>query len=114
MDKLFSVKYLLQSIYCEQTIQYGDEDVFEEVIVLVKAQCKEDAMERVIGHFEEETYENAANGMTTVRFVKALDCFELIDEIEGDIDFKEVYSRYILVEIGTTADEVIQQYALDK
>jgi hypothetical protein len=52
--------------------------------------------------------------MTTWRFVQVLDCFELVDEIEGDIDFKEVYSRFILVTVGTTPDEVIRDYSLDK
>ncbi|WOV87578.1 DUF4288 domain-containing protein [Sporosarcina oncorhynchi] len=115
MDKIFSVKYLLKSINSKDTIQYGDdEDVFEEVIVLVRADGKDDAMKKVIDQYEELTYENAAGGMTTWQFVTVLDCYELVDNIEGDIDFKEVYSRYILVETGTTAEEVIQQYALDK
>lgn len=115
MKKIFSVKYLLQSINSEDTIQYGDnEDVFEEVIVLVKADEKIHAMERVTANYHELTYENAAGGTTTWRFVTVLDCFELVDNIEGAIDFKEVYSRYILVESGTTAEEVIQGYSLDK
>lgn len=114
MKKIFSVKYLLQSIKSEDTIRYGNEDVFEEVIVLVKADEKDHAMQRVIGKYEELTYENAAGGTTTWRFITALDCFELVDDIEGDIDFKEVYSRYILVEPGTTAEEVIRDYSLDK
>lgn len=114
MHNLFSVKYLLQSINSEDTIKYGDEDVFEEVIVLVRSDRKDDAMKKVINQYEELTYENAAGGITTWRFVTVLDCYELVDNIEGDIDFKEVYSRYILVEVGTTAEEVIRQYSLDK
>jgi hypothetical protein len=114
MDNIFSVKYLLHSIKSADTIKYGDEDVFEEVIVLVSADSKESAAERVISQYEELTYENAAGGMTTWRFIQVLDCFELVDKIEGDIDFKEVYSRYILVKEGTTPDEVIRDYSLDK
>lgn len=114
MDKIYSVKYLLKSIKSKDTMRYGDEDVFEELIVLVRAHGKDDAMKKVIDQYEEQTYENATGGMTTWRFVTVLDCYELVDNIEGDIDFNEVYSRYILVETGTTAEEVIQQYALDK
>ncbi|MBD7986372.1 DUF4288 domain-containing protein [Sporosarcina sp. Sa2YVA2] len=114
MHNLFSVKYLLQSIKSEDTSRYGDEEVFEEVIVLVRADGKDEAMKKVIDQYEELTYENAAGGMTTWRFVAVLDCYELVDNIEGDVDFKEVYSRYILVEIGTTAEEVIQEFSLDK
>ena len=114
MHNLFSVKYLLQSINSEDTIKYGDEDVFEEVIVLVRAGGKDDAMKKVSDQYEELTYENAAGGMTTWRFVMVLDCFELVDDIAGDIDFKEVYSRYILVDEGSTAEEVIQEFSLDK
>ena len=114
MYNTFSVKYLLQSIKSKDTIQYGNEDVFEEVIILVREDNKDHAIERVIAQYEELTYENAAGGTTTWRFVTVLDCYELVDNIAGDIDFKEVYSRYILVETGTTAEDVIQQYALDK
>ncbi|MHC8514879.1 DUF4288 domain-containing protein [Sporosarcina sp. ITBMC105] len=115
MKKIFSVKYLLQSINSKDTLKFGDdEDVFEEVIVLVKADEKDHARQRVIGQYEQLTYENAAGGTTTWRFVTVLDCFELVDNIEGDIDFKEVYSRYILVEPGTTSEEVIRNYSLDK
>lgn len=115
MDNIFSVKYLLHSIKSADTIEYGDnEEVFEEVIVLVRDESKESAAKRVISQYEELTYENAAGGMTTWHFVKVLDCFELVAEIHGDIDFKEVYSRYILVGTGTTPDVVIRDYSLDK
>lgn len=115
MVNIFSVKYLLHSIKSADTIKYGDnEEVFEEVIVLVRADDKKSAEERIISQYEELTYENAAGGITTWRFVQVLDCFELVDEIEGEIDFKEVYSRFILVKDGTTPDEVIRDYSLDK
>ncbi|MFD1206012.1 hypothetical protein ACFQ38_13015 [Sporosarcina contaminans] len=52
--------------------------------------------------------------MTTWHFVQVLDCFELVDEMEGNIDFIEVYSRYIVVKAGTAAEDVIHDYSLDK
>ena len=60
------------------------------------------------------TYENAIGGMTTWRFVQVLDCFELVNKIETDIDYKEVYGRYILVGAEMTPEEVIRDHSLDK
>lgn len=110
MKKVFSVKYLIESIANPQ----GEGKTFEETIVLVIATSKEQAVQRVKAWCKDHTYENAVGGSTTWRFVTDLDTFELVDDIEGDIDFKEVYSRYILVNPGTTAEEVIRQYSLDK
>ncbi|MCM3639501.1 DUF4288 domain-containing protein [Sporosarcina luteola] len=114
MDKIFSVKYLVESIVNPQY----DGKTYEEVVMLIRADSSEMAAKKVIEHWrnltKELTYENAVGGMTIWCFVQVLDCFELVDEIEGDIDFKEVYNRYILVEAGMTPDEVIRDYSLDK
>jgi len=114
LDKTFSVKYLVESIVIPQ----DDEKVYEEAIMLIRADSKEMAAKKVIEHWgnltKELTYENAVGGLTTWCFVQVLDCFELVDEIEGVVDFKAVYGRYILVKAGTTAEEVIRQYSLDK
>lgn len=113
MDKIFSVKYLVESIVSPQ----DDEKTFEEAIMLIRADSKEMAAKKIIEHWKsltkELTYENAIGGLTTWCLVQVLDCFELVNEIEGSIDFKEVYGRYILVKAGTTAQEVIRQYSLD-
>lgn len=110
MGKIFSVKYLIESIVIPQ----GKGKTFEESIILIRAENKELAVQKAAEKCEDLTYENAVGGMTTWRFVTTLDCFELVDDMEGDVDFKEVYSRYILVESGTTAEEVIRTYSLDK
>ena len=110
MEKVFSVKYLVEAIVKPQ----DEGKTFEESIVLVRAENKEQAVQKVVAQYEDLTYENAVGGTTTWRFVTALDCFELVDDVEGDVDYKEVYSRYILVEAGTTAEEVIRGYSLDK
>lgn len=47
-------------------------------------------------------------------FVGILDIFGLIDEFAGDINFKEVYSRFLPFDEMITADEVIKLYSLDK
>ena len=114
LDKIFSVKYLVECIVIPQ----DEEKTYEEAIMLIRADSKEMAIKKIIEHWmrltKELTYENAIGGKTTWRLVQVLDCFELVNEIEGNIDFKEVYGRYILVKAGTTAEEVIRQYSLDK
>ena len=94
------------------------QETFEEAIMLIRANSKEMAAKKVTDHWrsltKELTYENAIGGKTTWCLVQVLDCFEFVNEMEGDIDFKEVYARYILAKSGTTALEVIHQYSLDK
>nr|WP_268258022.1 DUF4288 domain-containing protein [Bacillus andreraoultii] len=41
------------------------------------------------------------------QYVKLLDCFEIIDELE---DGAEIYSRHIVCPQGTTTDEMIKRY----
>lgn len=114
MSKIFSVKYLVESIVTPQ----DNDKTYEEAIMLIRADGRETAARKVIEYWKgltkELTYENAVGGMTAWRLVTILDCFELVDEMDSDIDFKEVYSRYIIVEDGTTAEQVIREYSLDK
>ena len=114
MGRIFSVKYLVECIVVPQ----DDGKTYEEAIMLIRADTRELAVEKISEHWKgltkELTYENAIGGMTTWRFVQVLDCFELVNEIEADIDFKEVYSRYILVGEEMTPQEVIRDYSLEK
>ncbi|WP_342513341.1 DUF4288 domain-containing protein [Sporosarcina sp. FSL K6-1522] len=110
--KVFSVKLLLESIVTPAPIPPSK--TFEESIILLRATHKELIEQMVIEHFVNDTYENAIGGQTTWRFVKMLDIFELSDEFEGDIQFKEVYSRFLPFDEMMTAEEAIQLYALDQ
>ncbi|WP_342514191.1 DUF4288 domain-containing protein [Sporosarcina sp. FSL K6-1522] len=108
---IYSVKVLLEStvipnLYSSKT--------FEETIVLVEAANDDEIESKIHRHFVNDTYENADGGQTTWSLVRILDTFETIDEFEGNINFKEVYSRYLLFDEPITADEVIELYSLDK
>lgn len=109
--KIYSVKILLESIVVPNP---NGGKTFEETIRLVKAFTKEELEQKVRNYFVDETYENALGGQTTWRFVTILDIFELIDDFAGDIDFKEVYSRFLPFEQLITANEVIELYSLAK
>ncbi|MEC1178297.1 DUF4288 domain-containing protein [Metasolibacillus meyeri] len=109
--KIYSVKVLLESI----VVPNPDlNKTFEETIRLVKAGSKDEIEQKVRDYFVDETYENALGGQTTWRFVTILDIFEVIDEFEEDIDFKEVYCRFLPFERLITASEVIELYSLEK
>ncbi|WP_052344298.1 DUF4288 domain-containing protein [Bacillus ndiopicus] len=109
--KVYSVKVLLESIVIPN--QDGGK-TFEETIRLIKATSKDEIEQKVRDYFVDETYENALGGQTTWRFVTILDIFVLVDDFEEDIDFKEVYSRFLPFEGAITASEVIELYSLDK
>ena len=110
--QVFSVKYLLESIVTPPPTPPSK--TFEESIILLRATDKVLIEQMVIEHFIDDTYENAIGGQTTWRFVKILDIFEVSDEFEGDIQFKEVYSRFLPFDKMMTAEEAIQLYALDQ
>jgi len=112
MMKIYSVKLLLESVVIP--IRIPSSKTFEESIILLRAEDKEWIEKMVVEHFVDFSYENAVGGQTTWKFVGILDVFELIDEFEGDINFKEVYSRFLPFDEMITADEVIKLYSLDK
>ena len=62
-----------------------------------------------------DTYLNGEGGSTTVRLAKILDIFELVDDLDESLDFKEVYSRHFLFEQDVVdVATVIELYRLDK
>ena len=109
--KIFSVKLLLESTV---TPNDGSSKTFEETIVLLRASGRDDIEVKIRNHFVDYTYVNAVGGQTTWSFVTILDVFELVDHLDGDIDFKEVYSRYLPFDEPMTASQVIEKYSLDK
>ncbi len=92
----------------------SDEKIFEEVIVLVNASNENEAKMKIRRHYHEVSYENANGCLVTLRLVRILDAFELIDDIEGLNDFIEVYSRHLIVDDWMNVDAVIQEFSLDK
>ena len=110
--KIYSVKLLLESVVTP--IPIPPSKTFEESIILLRAEGEEWIEQMMIEHLGNLSYENAVGGQTTWKFVRILDVFELIDEFEGDINFKEVYSRFLTFDEMITADEVIKLYSLDK
>lgn len=109
--KLYSVKLLLESIVVPNE---DNTKTFEETIVLLRSTSREDIEAKIRTHFVDDTYENAVGGQTTWRFVTILDVFELVDAFDGDVDFKEVYCRFLPFDEMMTAEEVIALYSLDK
>ncbi|MGG0668425.1 DUF4288 domain-containing protein [Sporosarcina koreensis] len=109
--KLYSVKLLLESTVIPN--EYSSK-TFEETIVLLRASGQDGIETKIRGHFVDLTYENAVGGQTTWSFVTLLDVFEVVDHFDGDVDFKEVYSRFLPFDEPMTAGEVIEKYSLDK
>jgi len=109
---IYSVKVLLESIVMPNT--YPTEILFEETIRLVEVTEQEELESKVRNYFVNNTYENAEGGQVTWNLMKILDTFEVMDEFKEDINFKEVYSRYLHFDKPITANEVIELYSLDK
>lgn len=109
---VYSVKLLLESIVIPNT--YPNEILFEETIRLVVVTEESELESKVRNYFIDNTYENAEGGQVTWSLVKILDTFEIMGEFKEDIDFMEVYSRYLHFDKPITANEVIELYSLDK
>ncbi|WP_301109661.1 DUF4288 domain-containing protein [Sporosarcina sp.] len=111
MYGLYSVKLLFESIYKPNE---STETVFEERILLVRTEVPDEISRLVHNQFPPDTYENSSGGLTTIKLVKILDVFDLVEDLEESLHFKEVYSRHLLFGKNTSVDEAIQSYALDK
>lgn len=115
MYNLFSVKLLFESTYNSQPLT--PEKIFEERIVLVRIDKQENIHNCMYAYFPPDTYVNAEGGMTTNQLVRILDVFELVEDIFDpmlETEYKEIYSRYIIVPENTSVEACIELYALDK
>lgn len=108
---IFSVKILLESTVIP-TIHSSK--TFEERIILIEAPNRDEIEPKIRSHFVDDTYRNAEGGQTTWSLVKILDIFETVDTFEGDINFKEVYIRFLPFDKPITTNEIIELYSLDK
>ncbi|MGE6631871.1 DUF4288 domain-containing protein [Bacillus sp. NPDC077027] len=81
----------------------------------VKTENPDDISKIIHEYFKEDTYENAEGGLTTKKVVAILDIFELVDHLEKEsLHLGEVYSRFLIFDEETTAEEVIKKHSLDK
>lgn len=111
MKKLYAVKSLFESVTETDT---SLEKIFEERIILVEAEDEAEASGLLNKKFPADIYSNSAGGLTTNKLVKILDVFETVDNLKGSLNFKEVYSRYLIFDYSLTVEEVIEKYSLDK
>lgn len=111
MYGLYSAKLLFESVVSPNL---SPEKIFEERIILVRAESSDIISELIYKKFPSDTYLNSEGGSTTIRLVKILDVFELVDNLEESLDFKEVYSRHLLFEQDIDAATAIKLYSLDK
>ena len=108
MFNKYSVRLLFQSTHLPDT----SGSFFEESIVLVNANSQDEAKQLVKKHFQPDTYLNAAGGQTTVSLKRILDTFQIMEDIDDeDINFKEVYSQFLIYEDEeVSAEEVLERY----
>ncbi|MEH7650255.1 DUF4288 domain-containing protein [Bacillus safensis] len=112
MQRIYSAKCLFESTSTPSSIP---DKIFEERIVLVKAKNRRKVKEKVEQGFPEETYDNAEGGQTIIRLAAILDIFELVDHLEQkSLHLSEVYSRHLVFDKETSAQEAIEAYSLDK
>ncbi|SER61544.1 protein of unknown function [Gracilibacillus ureilyticus] len=109
--KIYSVKVLFESTVVPNI---HSSKTFEERIILIKARKRGEIEPKIRSQFVDDTYKNAEGGKTTWTLVRILDIFETVDTFEGDINFKEVYSRFLPFDKHIAANEVIELYSLDK
>ena len=106
---LLSVKCLFEStVYPEDRL----EKMFEERIYLVPSRYQAELFSVLSKKMNESPYKNAVGTMTAVKLVDILDVFECIDQFSEQEAWKEVYSRYLIVEGAMTANDVIHYYHL--
>lgn len=54
-------------------------------------------------------YVNGYGETVQNRIIQVIDYFKMIDSIKAD-DHIEVYSRYIIEKVGTTVEDIVNQY----
>lgn len=111
MSNLYAAKLLFESTTSPKK---NPEKIFEERIILVKAENEEEISDLLNNNFPPDTYSNGEGGSTTKKLINILDIFEIVDNLEESLNFKEVYSRYLLFDQDITAEKAIEKYSLDK
>lgn len=108
MDKIFSVRLLFHSTHIPRTTG----SFYEESIVLIKGSNEEEVIKKAFDYYKPWIYDNSENGKTTVKLVKVLDTFEVIDKIEdNNIDFKEIYSQFLIFENEElSTEDIVKKY----
>lgn len=112
MKKLYSVKLLFSSYHKPK----GPESIFEEIVTFIEANNVSEIEELVYNHYDDMSYKNAKDGITTISLAKILDIYEIIDDMNftDNPNFKEVYSRHLIFEGEISSEEIIEKYYLDK
>lgn len=112
---MYSVVLLKESSVTEQKNE-DDTKFFEESIILLNVEeefFENKSPEALLAYFNEKIppleYVNGYGERIHNRIVHIIDYFQLIDSIEGE-DFTEVYSRFIVEKIDTTAEDVVNKY----
>ncbi|HHK5534366.1 TPA: DUF4288 domain-containing protein [Bacillus mobilis] len=115
---MFAVKLLFESVHSgepdpskiDEHYEENHDTLFEESIILVKANNLEEAHElgeRIAIH-SEESYDNMYGEQVTWKLRKVLHVFEL-DDTPFETG-KELYARFLHVKKNETVDTVVQKY----
>ncbi|MFE6134682.1 DUF4288 domain-containing protein [Bacillus sp. NPDC057893] len=115
---MYAVKLLFESVHSgdpnpskiDEHYEENHDTLFEESIILVKANSLEEAHElgEKIALQSEDTYDNMYDVQVTWKFRKVLHVFEL-----NDTSFEtgtELYARFLHVKKNETVDTVVKQY----
>ncbi|PFC84878.1 DUF4288 domain-containing protein [Bacillus cereus] len=115
---MYAVKLLFESVHCsepdptkiDEHYEENHDTLFEESIILVKANNLEDAHElcKKIAIQSEDTYDNMYGEQITWKFRKVLHVFEL-DDTPFETG-KELYARFLHVKKDEMVNAVVQKY----
>lgn len=115
---MYAVKLLFESVHSgepdptkiDEHYEENQNTLFEESIILVKANSLEEAYElgEKIAMQSEEPYDNVYGEQVTWTFRKVLHVFEL-DDTPFETG-KELYARFLHVKKNETVDTVAQKY----
>lgn len=114
-SKWFTVAVLYESIHEGKPIHVDDHydssvKTYEESHFLLKAASTEEAsrLGEKLGIENEHTYKNQYGETVHWKFIKVLDCFELIEE---ELQWgTEIFSRYIVVEKEESTQDVLKRF----
>ncbi|OUB87700.1 S-ribosylhomocysteinase [Bacillus thuringiensis serovar medellin] len=115
---MYAVKLLFESVHCsepdptkiDEHYEENHDTLFEESIILIKANNLEDAHElcKKIAIQSEDTYDNIYGEQITWKFRKVLHVFEL-DDTPFETG-KELYARFLHIKKDEKVNAVVQKY----